>query len=100
MRHGDDEFETSSAGEPAGDDADQQAADGGTTIGEKIRELFGSGSLTGGSITGGTGGTGGLSTGAGDMSGGPFTGGDVMTGGDDGVDSSGAGGLSTSRDSG
>jgi hypothetical protein len=49
------------------------------TLSEKLRDIFGTGSLTGGSVTGGT------DTGAGDMSGGAR---DPASGG---VDASGAG---------
>jgi hypothetical protein len=82
---------------PADGGADPDAHDGGAdgSAGQpgKLREIFGSGSLTGGAATGGTGGTGGLGTGAGDMSGGSsqILGQDPNTGGRDGVDDSGAG---------
>jgi hypothetical protein len=57
----------------------------------KLRDIFGTGSLTGGSVTDGAGSTGGLDTGAGDMSGGARDPGDPTSGGSDGVDSTGAG---------
>ena len=67
-------------------------ADGSADTGGKLRSLFGTGSLTSGSVTGGTPPSGGRGTGAGDMSGTSFTGeGDVTSGGDDGVDTTGAG---------
>lgn len=60
-------------------------------ISEKLRDIFGTGSLTGGSVTGGVGGTDALDTGAGDMSGGARDPGDPTSGGSDGVDATGAG---------
>jgi hypothetical protein len=61
------------------------------TLSEKLRDMFGTGSLTGGAVTGGTGSTGGLDTGAGDMSGGGRDPGDPTSGGSDGVDATGTG---------
>jgi hypothetical protein len=55
------------------------------TLSEKLRDILGTGSLTGGSVTGGAGSVGGTDTGAGDMSGGAR---DPASGG---VDASGAG---------
>ena len=68
------------------------APDGdGPRLSEKLRDIFGTGSLTDGAVTGGTGGTGGLDTGAGDMSGGARDPGDPTSGGADGADATGAG---------
>ncbi|GIJ73094.1 hypothetical protein [Virgisporangium ochraceum] len=61
------------------------------TLSEKLRDIFGTGSLTDGAVTGGAGSTGGLDTGAGDMSGGARDPGDPTSGGADGVDASGEG---------
>ncbi len=49
---------------------DSEPDAGGPRLSEKLRDIFGTGSLTDGAVTGGTGSTGGLDTGAGDMSGG------------------------------
>ncbi len=86
-----DEFDARSSGDQA-DPAGTGGGDG-DGFGDKVREFFGTGSLTGGSVTDGTGGTGGLGTGAGDMSGGARTSGDVTSGGEDGVDATGRGGI-------
>jgi hypothetical protein len=51
----------------------------GPRLSEKLRELFGTGSLTGGSVTGGAGSVGGTDTGAGDMSGGARDPGDATS---------------------
>ena len=51
------------------------------STGGKLREVFGTGSLTSGKVTGGTGGAGNIVDG------------DVNTGGDEGVDTTGAGPL-------
>lgn len=77
----------------ANPDAHDGGADGGAEEPGKLREIFGSGSLTGGAASGGTSGTGGLGTGAGDMSGGSsrLLGQDPTTGGRDGVEESGSG---------
>jgi hypothetical protein len=60
------------------DTTHEEEEDHGST-GGKLREIFGTGSLTSGKVTGGTGGSGNIVDG------------DVNTGGSDGVDTTGAG---------
>jgi len=66
-------------------DTTHEEEDRGST-GGKLREIFGTGSLTSGKVTGGTGGSGNIIDG------------DVNTGGDDGVDTTGAGPIDPSGD--
>jgi hypothetical protein len=103
----DDDIETAAQSDPfdgpadggANPDAHDGGADGSADDGGKLRSVLGTGSLTSGSVTGGSPPSGGHGTGAGDMSGTSFTGtGDVTSGGDDGVDRTGAGPVNDDSD--